>query len=239
VSRIPRNLSEEEVRVLGSLLEKEQTTPELYPLSVNAIVQAANQKTAREPVMSLSEGAVHGALRDLLQAGLVQRTEGARVTRWRHELTTLWDLDAGGKAVLTLLLLRGPQTPGELRGRSERMHAFASGADLDEVLVGLSAGSEPLARELPRMPGQKETRWSHTLGGSAPEPSLSPAVRRYASEEDEDPSARLADLNRRMRELERKVGLLWDERARALPENARVAEPGPQPSAGEDASENR
>ncbi len=97
--------------MLGALLEKEQTTPEMYPLTVNSLIQACNQKTAREPVTDMSEGAVHGTLRQLLQNTLVSRTEGVRVTRWRHSLDQLWDLGPGRKAVMTLLLLRGPQTP--------------------------------------------------------------------------------------------------------------------------------
>lgn len=211
--KLPRVLDEAETRVLGSLLEKEQTTPELYPLTVNAIVQACNQKTAREPVLNLSEGAVHGALRELLLAGLVQRTEGARTTRWRHGLDLRWELDPGRKAVMTLLLLRGPQTPGELRSRSERLHPFASVSELDDALMGLSVPPEPLVRELAKGPGQKESRWVHLVGAAAEEETLTPALRRYATDEGEDVPTRIADLNRRLRELERMVGLMWAERA--------------------------
>lgn len=207
--KLPRALDDHEVRVLGALLEKEQTTPELYPLTVNALIQACNQKTAREPVMEMSEGAVHGALRQLFQDGFVQRTEGARVTRWRQNLDLLWNLDAGRKAVLTLLLLRGPQTPGELRNRSERMHAFASIAELEDTLLGLASSPNPLVRELARAPGQKEARWTHLVGGGALDAPVAPAIRRYAADEGEDLPTRIADLNRRVRELERLVGLLW------------------------------
>lgn len=215
MAKVPRALDDHEVRVLGALMEKEQTTPELYPLTVNALIQACNQKTAREPVMEMSEGAVHGALRQLLQDGFVQRTEGARVTRWRQSLDLRWDLDPGRKAVLTMLLLRGPQTPGELRNRSERMHAFASIAELEDTLLALAASPDPLVRELARAPGQKEARWTHLVGGGAEDEPVAPAIRRYAADEGEELPARIADLNRRVRELERLVGLLWTAHAAA------------------------
>lgn len=211
MQKIPRVLDDVEIRVLGALLEKEQTTPELYPLSVNALVLACNQKTAREPVTELSEGAVHGALRELSQAGMVDRIEGARVTRWRHTLDQRWQLDPARKAVMALLLLRGPQTPGELRNRSERLHAFGSAEEMENTLLSLAAGPEPLVQERPRGPGQKESRWVHLLMGAAAasEPAVpSPAVRRYAADEGEDLVTKVADLNRRVRELERLVGIL-------------------------------
>ncbi len=208
MQKIPRSLDAGEARVLGALLEKEQTTPELYPLTVNALIQACNQKTAREPVMEMSEGAVHGALRQLYQDGFVTRTEGVRVTRWRHGLDLRWELTPARKAVMTLLLLRGPQTPGELRNRSERMHAFATVGELEDALLSLAAADEPLVRELPRAPGQKESRWTHLTGGEPVEEVLTPAVRRYAADEGEDLVTKVADLNRRVRELERVVSLL-------------------------------
>lgn len=208
MQKIPRPLETAEVRVLGALLEKEQTTPELYPLTVNSLIQACNQKTAREPVMEMSEGAVHGALRQLLHDELVSRSEGARVTRWHHALNLRWSLDPGRRAVMALLLLRGPQTPGELRSRSERLHAFATVGELEDALLGLAAGPEPLVRELPKGPGQKEARWTHLLGGESAEEAIAPALRRYAADEGEDLVTRVADLNRRVRELERVVSLL-------------------------------
>jgi uncharacterized protein YceH (UPF0502 family) len=208
VQKIPRVLDAAELRILGSLLEKEQTTPELYPLTVNSLIQACNQKTAREPVMELSEGAVHGALRQLLHEGLALRTEGPRVTRWRHNLDLRFSLDPPRKAVLTLLCLRGPQTSGELRNRSERLHPFATLAELEDALTSLAAPPDPLVRELPRAPGQKETRWTHLLGASGEDERPAPSVMRYAANEGEEIEAKLADLNRRVRELERIVGLL-------------------------------
>jgi uncharacterized protein YceH (UPF0502 family) len=161
--RIPRQLDPIEVRVLGSLLEKEQTTPEAYPLSLNALVAACSQKTNREPVLELTEAEVGAALERLRQDVLVWRTEGARVARWKQSVERRWDLDPATKPLLTLLLLRGPQTTGQLRERSQRMHAFAGPRAVEEALGRLAGGEEPLIRELPRRPGQKESRWTHRL----------------------------------------------------------------------------
>ncbi|MBP6702904.1 MAG: YceH family protein [Vicinamibacteria bacterium] len=213
MQKIPRALDAAELRVLGALLEKQQTTPELYPLTVNALIQACNQKTAREPVMEMSEGAVHGALRQLSQEGFATRSEGVRVTRWGHAVDTRWNLDPGRRAVITLLLLRGPQTPGELRNRSERLHAFASVGELEDALLTLAEEPEPLVRELPRGPGQKESRWMHLLGGEVVEERETPAVKRYAADEGEELVAKVADLNRRLREVERIVAELTAARA--------------------------
>ena len=169
-TRIPRKLDPVEIRVLGSLLEKEQTNPETVPLTVNALIAACNQKTNREPTMQLSETQVVEALDRLRQEVLVWRTEGARTERWQQSVVRRWGLDKGGKALMTLLLLRGAQTPGELRTRSERLHPFSSLEEVEEALQGLARMDEPLVAELPRRPGQKETRWIHLVGDPAPEP---------------------------------------------------------------------
>jgi uncharacterized protein YceH (UPF0502 family) len=163
-TRIPRQLDPVEIRVLGSLLEKEQTTPEIYPMTVNALLAACNQKTNREPVMRISEGQVWDALDRLRQDVLVWRTEAARSERWQQSVERRWGLNPAGKALMTLLLLRGPQTAGELRARSERMHAFAGVQEVEEALAHLAGMDEPLVRELPRRLGQKETRWTHLVG---------------------------------------------------------------------------
>lgn len=205
MQKIRRPLDLTEVRVLGALLEKEQTTPELYPLTVNALIQACNQKTAREPVMELSEGAVHGALRQLFVEELVSRSEGARVTRWNHALNVHWNLDPARKAVMTLLLLRGPQTPGELRNRSERLHPFATVGELEDALLALATSPEPLVQELQKAPGQKEARWMHLIGGEIVQEAPSAAVLRYAAEEREDLATKVESLSRRVEELERLV----------------------------------
>jgi uncharacterized protein YceH (UPF0502 family) len=169
-TRIPRKLDAVEVRVLGSLLEKEQTNPETVPMTINALIAACNQKTNREPVMQLTEDQVVTALDWMRQEVLAWRSEGARTERWQQSVVRRWGLDRAGKALMTLLMLRGPQTPGELRTRSERLHPFASLEDAEEALRRLAADDEPLVMELPRRPGQKETRWTHLVGDLAPEP---------------------------------------------------------------------
>lgn len=164
-----RPLTPTEIRILGALLEKEQTTPDAYPLTVNALLTACNQKTNREPVTDLSEGEVWDALEALRQDVLVWRIEGARAEHFEHRLDRRWHLTPARKAVMTLLLLRGPQTPGELRSRSARMHDFDSVDEVETTLGDLASGEEPLVVELPRQPGQRETRWGHTVGTEPPE----------------------------------------------------------------------
>jgi uncharacterized protein YceH (UPF0502 family) len=163
-TRIPRKLNAVEIRVLGTLLEKEQTTPEACPLSVNALLAGCNQKTNREPVMELTESQVVDALESLRRDVLVWRTEGARAERWQQSVVRRWGLDRAGKALMTLLLLRGPQTVGELRTRSERMVTFASIEEVEEALRRMASIDEPLVAETVRRPGQKETRWTHLVG---------------------------------------------------------------------------
>lgn len=156
-----------EARVLGALIEKDITTPDYYPLSLNALVNACNQKNNREPVMALDENAVRDALSGLQQFNLAGPARGAdsRVTKYEHRLQEVFNLLRGETAVLCVLLLRGPQTPGELRGRTERMHQFE---DLDAVqasLQKLMQRESPLAAVLPRQPGTKESRYAHLLSG--------------------------------------------------------------------------
>lgn len=155
-----------EQRVLGSLLEKQQATPDYYPMTVNGILAACNQKSNRDPVMELTEDDVVDALDRLQHQVLVWKVIGSRSVHWKHNVDSPWDLDAPGKALITLLLLRGPQTPGELRGRSERLFAFGTPADVEEALRKLASGDEPLVVELPRQPGRKEPRWMHLIGGT-------------------------------------------------------------------------
>lgn len=171
-----RPLNPTEIRVLGALLEKEQATPDTYPLTVNSLVSACNQKTNREPVTELSEGEVWDALESLRQDVLVWRVEGTRADRFEHRLDRRWHLTPQRKAVMTLLLLRGPQTPGELRSRSGRLHDFDSVDEVEATLEDLASGHEPLVVELPRQPGQRETRWAHTVGTEPPESQAAAAT---------------------------------------------------------------
>lgn len=208
-TRIPRKLDPVEIRVLGSLLEKEQTTPETYPLTVNAVLLACNQKTNREPVMDLTEEQVVDALERLRQEVLVWRTEGARSEKWQQSVVRRWGLDRAGKALMTLLLLRGSQTPGELRTRSERMHPFASVEEVEEALQRMAAMDEPLVMELPRRPGQKEVRWTHLVGDVA-EPAPSP--QRAPLTEPELPAGPLPGaLSARVAKLEEIVAKLAED----------------------------
>ena len=160
-------LNEIEARVLGALVEKDITTPDYYPLSLNALVNACNQRNNRDPVMNLEEGAVRGALDGLQEHGLAGPVSAAdsRVTKYEHRLQETFNFSRGETAVLCVLLLRGPQTPGELRGRTERMHRFE---DLDAVqssLQKLMQREPPLVAVLPRQPGTKEFRYAHLLSG--------------------------------------------------------------------------
>ncbi|HEX9945455.1 MAG TPA: YceH family protein [Thermoanaerobaculia bacterium] len=206
-TRIPRRLDPVEIRILGSLLEKEQTNPETVPMTVNALIAACNQKTNREPVMQLTEDQVVNALDRMRQEVLVWRTEGARTERWQQSVVRRWGLDRAGKALMTLLLLRGPQTPGELRTRSERLHSFASLEEVEEALRRLAGMDEPLVMELPRRPGQKETRWTHLVGELAPEPE--PPEETY---EAADPAAPARpSLASRVERLEEMVARLTEE----------------------------
>jgi len=202
-----RELDATELRVLGSLMEKQLATPEYYPLTLNALVAACNQKSNREPVMELSESDVQRALDRLQDEKLVWKVMGGRAVRYDHNLDVQWQLDRRSKALLTLLFLRGPQTAGELRGRSERLHEFESIGEVEETLQWMSTPPSPFARELPRRPGQKETRWAHLLGGAIaeePEPTVTPS---------EPLSARVARLEEqiatvmnKLRELKTKLG---------------------------------
>ncbi|MDD5563757.1 MAG: YceH family protein [Thermoanaerobaculaceae bacterium] len=195
-----------EVRVLGCLLEKQQATPEYYPLTQNALVAACNQKSNRDPVMELADRDVREALDRLRADVLVWPVEGARVERWEHNLDRSWELDAAAKALVTVLLLRGPQTPGELRTRCERLHPFASVGEVEAGLRRLAAGPEPLVTELGRGPGQKESRWMHLVSGPPPENAdRSPAPRPPAAAVLAD---RVAELERRLAELVDQVSRL-------------------------------
>lgn len=208
--RIVDDLDPVQIRVLGALLEKEQATPEYYPLTVNALLQACNQKSNRDPVTRLTETEVIGALDSLAVDTLVWRSDGARVERWKQSISRRLELDAGEKAALTLLMLRGPQTAGELRSRSGRLYRFA---DIDEVhaaLTRMASEGRELVTELPRRPGQKENRWQQLLGGGSPTEGAS------ASEAvaDSQPSSRSASLSDRVAELEKRVETLEAELGR-------------------------
>ena len=158
-----------EARVLGSLMEKDVTTPDYYPLSLNALVNACNQKSNRDPVMSLDEESVRQALRRLDSHGLAGPADSfdGRVTKYEHRLQEAFHFDRRETAVLCVLLLRGPQTPGELRSRSERMHSFDDLSEVESTLQRMMKREPPLAKILPQQPGTKEARYAHLLSGDA------------------------------------------------------------------------
>jgi uncharacterized protein len=163
----PIVLTPAQARVLGALVEKEVTTPDYYPLSLNALINACNQRSNREPVMDLDEDAVRQALHGLEDLRLAGRARGSdgRVTKYEHWLGEAFNFSRAETALLCVLLLRGPQTPGELRGRTERTHRFD---EISDVLAGLQKLMErepPLAAILPRQPGTKEARYAHLLSG--------------------------------------------------------------------------
>jgi uncharacterized protein len=160
-------LSSTEVRVLGALVEKDITTPDYYPLSLNALVNACNQKNNRDPVMDLEEDTVRQALESLQSKRMAGAAGGAdsRVTKYEHRLQEVFNFDRREIALLCVLLLRGPQTPGELRGRTERMYHFDSLDDVQSGLQRLMQREPPLAAVLVRQPGTKECRYMHLFAG--------------------------------------------------------------------------
>ena len=160
-------LNEIEVRVLGSLAEKEITTPDYYPLSLNAVINACNQKSNRDPVMALDESVVTQALDSLNEKNLAGQVTSAdsRVPKYAHRLQEFFNFDRREMAVLCVLLLRGPQTPGELRGRAERMYKFDDLAVVESALRHLMEREPPLVKKLARQPGTKESRYAHLLAG--------------------------------------------------------------------------
>ena len=170
-------LNEVEARVLGALLEKEITTPDYYPLSLNALVNACNQKSNRDPVMTLDEDAVRSALRSLHDNSLARSVSAAdsRVTKYEHRLQEAFNFDRREAAIICELLLRGAQTPGELRSRAERMHHFDELSEVQSGLQRLMTREPPLVKVLARQPGTKESRYMHLLAGDVEPAAATPA----------------------------------------------------------------
>jgi uncharacterized protein len=209
-------LTDVEVRILGSLLEKEVTTPENYPLSLNALLAACNQTTNRDPVMRLDEDTAMHAIIALRRGGLLRQIQpvGSRVTKFEHLLAEKRELGPRELAVLGVLMLSGPQTPGELHARTARLASFADIPDLEGVLESLIARApEPLVARLPRRPGQKEIRYAHLLGGEPTQADASetadepPLPTRRAGVEDD----RIVALERTVEALRAEVASLRAE----------------------------
>jgi uncharacterized protein len=197
-----------EIRVLGCLLEKQRTTPDAYPLSLNALRLACNQSTNRDPVVHYDEDTIRDALQKLGRRRWTRLTSshGSRAAKYRHLLEEELGMSRPEQAVLAVLALRGPQTPGELRARTERIYAFPDGASLQDALDSL-AGRE-LAVRLDRRPGQKEERYMHLLGDDEVEPAAAPAAAAVEPRE-----SRLDRLEREVAELREEVAALRRERS--------------------------
>jgi len=197
-------LSEVEARVLGCLIEKEITTPEYYPLSLNALMHACNQKSNRDPMMSLDEDAVRQALRALNDQMLARSASGdSRVAKYEHRLADIFNFTRPEAAIICELLLRGPQTPGELRSRAERMHPFEDLSVVQSTLKHLMEREPPLVKLLPRQTGNKEARYTHLLSGDV-------EVREPAPEK-EAVAYKPAGQNERVAQLETEIAGLQNE----------------------------
>ena len=207
------------LRVLGSLIEKEITTPENYPLSLNALINACNQRSSREPVLDLTEDEVRQALHSLEDLALVSSVRDSRVPKYEHRIRTVLNLRRDETAVLCLLMLRGPQTPGELRSRADRLYTFDDLAAVQSTLERLAsrdvsgdqAATGPLTTILPRQPGSREARYAHLLGGQPEIPASNYSSVKAdvsGSERLGEMEARIASLSAAVLSLEARIELL-------------------------------
>jgi uncharacterized protein YceH (UPF0502 family) len=219
-------LDDVQIRVLGCLVEKEATVPDSYPLTLNALRQACNQSSSRDPVVSYDELTLQAALDTLKVAGLVRfvhPSHGERSTKFRHVADERLDLDRPELAVLAVLALRGPQSAVELRTRTERQHAFATAGEIESVLHGLAGREEPLVVLLPRQAGQRDARWVHLLGGPLDEAAREALAGQAArptpassgsgaatAERVSALEAEVAALTERLRRLEDELGISSD-----------------------------
>jgi uncharacterized protein YceH (UPF0502 family) len=191
-----------QARILGCLIEKKETTPEQYPLTLNALKNACNQKTARYPVTAYKEGEIGHTLRELESLGLVREAWGSRVAKYEHQAGKVLELQSKGLALLCPLMLRGPQTPGELKTNAHRLHEFDDLDDIQYTLQRLAEREPPLVVSLPRQPGQKEVRYAHLLCG---EPDI-PEAAAYSG-----PTHSAGGLASRVDELEAEMERLKEE----------------------------
>jgi uncharacterized protein len=198
---IARDLDAVELRVLGCLIEKQRTTPDQYPLSLNALRLAANQATNRDPVVDFDEATIRSALDRLGNRGWTRLASGpgSRAVKFRHLLGEALRLSESQLALLAVLMLRGAQTAAELRSRSERLHSFASARDVEDALNELV--ERELVKRLAKRPGEREERWMQLLGDEGDALGEAPPVREIAS----DPDGRIAELERRLAEVEARL----------------------------------
>jgi uncharacterized protein YceH (UPF0502 family) len=212
---MPIVISPIEARILGSLIEKEISTPEYYPLSLNALINACNQKNNREPVMHLDEDEVRQGLRSLQEQLLASPARGAdgRVTKYEHHLQEVFNFTRGETAVVCELLLRGPQTPGELRNRTERLYSFSEVADVLSVLQRLMQREPALVAALARQSGAREIRYTHLLSGEPALPAASGEAASAPSQHDRllQLESEVAHLREEVAELREKVAALTSD----------------------------
>jgi uncharacterized protein len=204
-------LNDVEVRILGALIEKDITTPDYYPLSLNALVNACNQKNNRDPVMNLDEDAVRHGLHSLQEKRLAGPAGGAdsRVTKYEHRLQEVFNFDRRETAVICVLLLRGPQTPGELRGRTERMHKFGALDEVQSALQHLAEREPPLVKMFPRQPGTKEARYVHLFSADLRAWETAPAPAQAPHPDDE----RITQLEHQVAELRNDIARIKEDLA--------------------------
>ena len=206
-------LDDAELRVLGSLMEKSRTTPDYYPMTINSLTAACNQKTSRNPVVQFNEETVVLALNTLKRRGLVSTATGGtdRVVKYKHNFAIVYPVIPSQVALICLLILRGPQTPGELNTNSGRLYEFESIEEVQEMLENLASGDIPFIKQLPRRPGQKEVRYIHLLGGSTDwaeeDQSSSEPVKRSSGELE----ARITKLETELAELKEAFDKLMKE----------------------------
>ena len=210
-----------QVRIIGALLEKEQATPDYYPPTTNALLAACNQKSNRDPVMKLQQAELMDELEVLRTDVLIWRNDSGRVPKWSQSISRRLGLSAEEKAVLTVLMLRGPQTLGELRTRTERLHHFSSLEAIESALSSLAVEDRDLVIELARRPGQKENRWMHLLSGrdavteaeslEASRVSSSPAGPSRRSNSSHDLTQRVSNLEAEVQQLKELVQKLLNK----------------------------
>lgn len=222
-------LTTEEIRALGCLIEKQATTPDQYPLSTNALVNACNQKSSREPVVEYTERMVLDAMLLARQAGLARMNSSGRTDKHRHILDDALGLDHDQLALLAVMMLRGPQSAGELKTRTERYPTthgmgFTSVDDIESILVGLADGPDPFVADIGRGSGQSQDRWAHLFGESVPD--VNDVASAPASAAASTPNEHGPSLAQRIEELEARLTRLEDALGMADPEPARESEPG-------------
>ncbi|MED5621814.1 YceH family protein [Ideonella sp. BN130291] len=210
-----RQLTPLEARVLGVLVEKQHTVPDSYPLSLNALTLGCNQKTARDPVMNASEAEVLQAIDGLKEQSLVNEVSGSRVVRFEHNAARAIGVPSQSAALLTLLILRGPQTAAELRLTTERLHRFADISSVEAFLDEMAAHEPPFVVKLQRRPGERESRWAHLLCGEVAMPaaaggtadSVAPSEFEALKAEQARMAAELAELRSLVQRMARELGI--------------------------------